>query len=700
MRKPGNVGLWVITAVFPFLLFSCSGDSAVDVQPQPETVDLWETVDLATDTAPPDGGVTDVSEDTDSGPFPLPELTEPAPFRIGTASGIMPVPLGIPTCGNMPAGGVGSPFVGNFSASTHIYQHPTIRTLAVEGGTSRLLFLRLDLIGTNTQVIERVTHDLSEVTGYDWSGRIIAGATHTHSSAGRLADGFIWSVLADSFFPELFESMISTMVDLSVEAILDMEPGRMGYGMAETDQLHNDRRCENPELRDDRLHFLRFDRADSTPKALLLVHSVHGTVFGASQHLLSRDVVGGIEEKVKESFDSPVEVLFFQAGAGDISPSGPAVDETGELPVIPHDFSRVEKIGQLAADAVQSVVWQIETSSEIGVASQSHYVPMGRDVIGYEDDEFPFEYGGAYCGTAVDADCWTGEPTPIEDLDKKCMDINWLAEGAGHPGESAPDRTLMTAALLGDVLLLTFPGEPVTQVLLNVEEGIRELFPEQETIVAMGYAQDYIGYSTPEWDFYQGGYEASGAIWGPKQGDYLTELAVDIGSIMLDDSFQPTFEDMGPYPILKPGGAPYKPWYSLEAEKIVTQPAAEAASGETVVFEFNGGDPWYLLPNVVLEKKVDGEFLPVKRGNGTVVDSLGYEIASTVTYDPPYKDDKKGKERIFTWRFEMPTDRRVSATAFPLKGTYRFHVTGRYRAPDGELEGVGYDLVSDPFVVQ
>ncbi|MBM4354381.1 MAG: hypothetical protein FJ109_11395, partial [Deltaproteobacteria bacterium] len=539
-----------------FLVIGCSSGSGTDTLEPVDVTEVTSPTDMIADglgdTVPDAAGdaVPGDEATADASPFPLPPLDEAVKLRFGTAGRLLPVPLGVPTCGYMPAAGVTTPFCENFSGSERVYHHPTLRVFVLEGGKSRLLLIRLDLIATNTLFVERIAHDLTEKTGYDWTGKVFVGGSHTHSSAGRLAPGPIWEVMADSFFPQMFDRVLNGVVDAAVEAILSMEPARMGYGIVETDKLHSDRRCENPELRDDRLHVFRFERQDGTVKGLFLVHSLHGTVFGAEDHLLSRDSFGGVEDKIKERFDHPVEVMMFQAGAGDMSPGSPKVEKPADSPDIPDSFSRIEALGVAAADAIEQAFEKMEPTDDVPLASVWHYVPLGRDIMGYEDGVFPFPGGGAYCGSTVETECWTGEPTPIPDLDKKCMDIAFLAEGAGFPGEQAPDRTLLGAAMLGDVLLMTFPGEPVTQVLLNIEDGIKTLFPGQKKIVVSGFAMDYIGYSTPEWDWYQGGYEASGALWGPKQGDYLTARAVEIATELLDPGDTIPFEDPGPYPLL------------------------------------------------------------------------------------------------------------------------------------------------------
>jgi hypothetical protein len=692
---------WPLIPIIALLLViaaGCSGNGdskAVDVTSDSVT-DILAQTDAPDEELPPTSG--DITSEVASGPFPLPELTEPVPFRAAFAASQMPAPLGAPICGNAPGSKPPSPYSDQFPGSKQAYQFPTIRIAVLEGGTERMLFIRLDLIGVNVYFVERVARDLSDVTGYDWNGKVFAGATHTHSSSGRLGDGAIWGLMADTFFPALFERMVSTTVALAVEALTDMGPAKFGYGVVETDLLHNDRRCENPDLRDDRLHLLRFDEVDGTPMGLIMVHSAHGTVFGSEDRHMSRDIVGGFEAKVAESFDTPVEVFFLQAGAGDMSPASAEYNNEGDLPDIGHDYNRIEAVGNVAADVVQGTFWDINTSTDAPITARSFYVPLGRDAMGYEEGVFPFEGGGAYCGSTFDAPCWDGEPKPIADLDKKCLDIKMLASGMGID-ETAPDRTMVSAALIGDLLLVTFPGEPVTQCTLNVEEGVRTLFPDQEKIIVLGYAQDYVGYSVPEWDFYQGGYEASGALWGPKQGDHITAHAIEVATALLEGNEDVAYVDPGPFPLLETAGAKFADTYCEVAGTVVTEPLATVSAGETVLFEFTGGSPWLLLPSVILEKEDGDSFAPVTRPNGSVVDSLGYEYFIEVLPVPTYEDDLAIKKRTFTWRFQLPTDRRAEAAIFPLSGTYRFHATGSF-LPVGGSEPEPYDITSAPFTVE
>jgi len=644
---------------------------------------------------PDSRGAEDVASQGDTEIVATPDAaadsTESKPFLVGAASSLLPAPLGVPICGNFPElGGAKTPYCANFPGTTTVYMHPTLRAIALAAGGERLLLVRADLLAVRPLIVHLLEKRLSEETGDDWTGRVLIGATHTHSGAGRIMPGKIWEIMVDEFFPQLFWRIVEGMVDVSLAAIDDMEPGAFGWGEVTTDALHKDRRCENPPLQDDRLRVLRFDRDDGLPKALLMVHSLHGTVIGAGALHLSRDAPGGIEEKVREAFDHPVTVMLWQAGAGDMAPSSPDTPPA-DIP-LSHDYWQIEGLGEVARALAGGLVSEIETSSEVDLASVSAYAPLDREALGYEDGEFPFEGGGAYCDKEG-AQCYDPEVgwTPIEGLDQACLDVQ------AYLGESLPRKFLFSAARIGGLLLVTYPGEPVTACALEVEESIRAEFPDQEVVV-VGYAQDYIGYSTPEDDWWQGAYEASGALWGPRQGDYVSARVSELGLSLLDpDGWPVVWEQPEPFEVPVNDASPWNVSVSVVAGTAVTEPD-DAAAGEIVTFEFTGGDPWLLLPTVALEKEVGDNWSAVTWPWGGPLDGTGYEYIITVQPDPDYETSMTSTVRTFTWRVELPT-RRHQAQGFPeLDGTYRFHATGLQRDSES-LEVEEYEVTSARFTV-
>lgn len=666
------------------LVFVIACDSGGGSEPGPDTTPGVDTTTPPDTTTSPDTASVDATPD-------VPDV--PTPFMVGTAEALLPAPLGIPICGNMPdiTGGSKTPYCANFPGTETIYLHPTIRAIALAAAEERLLLIRADLLAVRPSLIHAVEEGLAEATGDDWAGRVFIGATHTHSSAARLMPGLIEGIMMDEFFPQLFWRVSEELVALGLSAIADQEPGAVGYGELMTDLLHNDRRCENPPLQDDRLRILRFDGADGELKALLMLHSLHGTIIGSGDLHFSRDASGGVEEKVREAFDHPVTVMLWQAGGGDMSP-----DSAAEPPVeglaLGHDYYRIEGLGDIARDLVGGLVPDIATSSEVDLAVAASYVRIDREVMGYAEGEFPYEGGGAYCEISGVDQCYDPDIgwNPVEGLDHACLDVEMFL------GEGIPKKFYASAFRIGEVLVVSYPGEPVTACTLEVEENIKAMFPEQE-IMVVGYAQDYTGYSTPEEDWWQGAYEASGALWGPKQGDYITARVSELGLSLLDPEGSPLpFEAAAPYEIPESVSA-WNVSVSVTVGTVVTEPA-DVAAGEMVTFEFTGGDPWLLLPAVVLEREDGGEWGPVTWPWGGPVDGAGYEYLVSMQPDPDYAATMTGTKRVFTWRVDLPTRRHSTPGYGELDGTYRFHVTGLQRDAD-TLDVEPYEVTSGAFTV-
>src|SRR5690606_6586866 len=140
-----------------------------------------------------------------------------------------------------------------------------------------------------------------------------------------------------------------------------------------------------------------------------------------------------------------------------------------------------------------------------------------------------------------------------------------------------------------------------------------------------------------EQDWWQGGYEASGALWGPRQGDYLAARTIEGVETFWDGYRDPPFEEP---PVLAPFSgysySPYQPERAIDAGTIVEDVVAAPASTDVVRFTVLGSDPWLGTPVAVLERQTASGFEPVLRTNGTPIDSDGYEMWVDLAVSPSY----------------------------------------------------------------
>ncbi|MFT7519079.1 MAG: hypothetical protein ACI9MC_001219, partial [Kiritimatiellia bacterium] len=209
-----------------------------------------------------------------------------------------------------------------------------------------------------------------------------------------------------------------------------------------------------------------------------------------------------------------------------------------------------------------------------------------------------------------------------------------------------------------------------------------------EHILFVGYGQDYMGYSILEDDWWQGGYESSGSLWGPRQGEYFAAQAAEAFlrahtlSAGADRGWQPDRTE----PFDVEGYVPYSPEVPVELGEIIDQVQPSYPSNGEVIFTVNGEDPWLGTPVAYLEM-ADGT--PVTTRGGRALDSTSYAFRIELSTTPSYADELPASERAFHWTFRLPTTRPVAGLVPDLMGRYRLRVV---------LAG-GREVVSDVFDV-
>ncbi len=644
--------------------------------------------------AAPDGPVADAAW------LPLdPELLPPDPqqYRAGTAVARMPVPVGIGTSGFAPTAADShyTPYAETYPGTKRLHTHPEVRVLIVESGAgNRLILMRVDTIGVTAQIRRTVVDLLEPALGQDVDRQLIIAATHTHSGPNRMLDRPYWALIQDTFWPELYVRTTQALADAVLAAHADLEPARVGWGLAMTTDIHSDRRCANAEETEPELPILRVERADGVLKGLALFHAVHGTALDMDDYALSRDVSGAIETKVAELFDHPVFVMFLNGAAADMGIGSPQSSQVEGAAEWPEHFLKTERIGDEGARAVAEVVGDIETEAEGIVHSRTERVPIEVGLLGYGPDEFSFEHGAVYCGAGRDERC-LGEP-PSDEALLGCIPFPEVA--------SAPKQAPITVAQIGDKVLLTGPGEFAIALGRQAREAAAEATGHEAVFI--GYAQEYTGYNLPEDDWWQGGYESSGALWGPKQGTYLTEAVIALARSYANPRLPLPFEAQeaiavpGPYA----GFEPFRTHLSPVPAAIEVEPAEVYAPNQIVELRFVGGDPWFGTPVVSLERAEGENWAPVLRPNTTPVTSDDYEMQLLLEPDPPYQRreweaDRRPTERSFHWTAQLPALRPFGGGPELSGGTFRFVARGTVRTlamPDP----ANYELLSRPFRVE
>jgi hypothetical protein len=609
----------------------------------------------------------DPVEEAPPDPTPCVEDVDPGGvFQAGVARVRVPVPLGIGTSGsNGLIGGPDSesPYAVRYPATTRLHGHPSFKAIALSRGPgNEIVFLRTDMIAVIQQLRDAVVAEVLARTGRDLEDGLIMGATHTHSGPGRFIDNTIFSVIADNFWPEYYRGLVGAAADAVEAALADLSPAEFGYTVALAPDGHDDRRCED---RDDH-------KNDATPilvvkkegeiVGVVVNYAIHGTVIGIDDLTLSEDVSGAIEERVEDLFDHPVVAMLINSWAADMSPHSPEVPGPANASPMPDGYERMDRTATYMASVVQGALPDIETTDAPLLRARNVRYPVDRTNIGYAWDEFPFDWGGVYCDSP-----WSTceELFDVPNLDRGCIPF---------PEDSpAPLQSMFTVGRIGELHFTTWSGECGTklaeEVLANMraEEGV-------EDVAFFGYANDYLGYALQEDDWWHGGYEASGAMWGPKQGDYMRDRQQQIFA-------QRDAAVCGELPFVEPsaiaafdvsGAEAWDVETALDVGVVAQEPQPTYPRGGVVDFAVQGSEPWLGAPLATVQRDDGAGFADVLRPGGAPMDSDGYGFWLDIAQDPPWSETTEHTARVFTWTVHLPLDRR--GTDLP-PGTYRLRVS-------------------------
>jgi len=594
-----------------------------------------------------------------------PATPQPGTFQAGFSTVRMPVPLGIGTAGFNGIGAASSPtpFSDLYPGTTRIHGHPDIKVTALSRGPGfELVLVRTDMIAVIQQLRDAVLDELEQRTGRSFDHALVMGATHTHSGPGRFIEGGLFRLIADQFFPEFYDRLVSSIADAVEQALDDLAPAELGHTVLEAPDAHSDRRCEDGvAYQDDRMPVVVLTR-DGTIRGLVAAYAIHGTVLGIGDLTLSRDVFGAIEEQITQGFDQDVHVQVFNSWAADMAPETPTLPPVEEASDRPGGYASMEDIGYYLAALVHEAIPEIQTTDAPSIETLTVRYPIDTWSIGYTASEFDYPYGGVYCSVS-DETC--DEVLHHDNLARACIPF---------PEDSpAPTQSLFTVGRLGDLHFTTWSGECSTglagevMAAMQAKEGVQDL-------LFIGYSNDYLGYQLQEDDWWHGGYEASGSMWGPRQGEYMKSIQAQVFDLFVEGA-ELSFSPPAPVPPFSVAGfSAYAVEDALDMGVVAEQPASSYVRSGVVSFSVHGGDPWLGAPRATLQRDTGEGFEDVLGVHGQPLDSDGHGYWVDLVPEPAYGDAAEGTPRVFRWAFSFPLTRRGAGLSSPLIGRYRFRV--------------------------
>jgi len=395
----------------------------------------------------------------------------PPPLQAGAATVEIALPPGVPLAG----GGVGRrllvpdilqryPLVFWLKPSREVHVPARARALLLEQGATRLLWIAVDLVAIDPQLIDDLRARLASV-GLDYTAIALA-ASHTHSGPGGFARSPLFEFLTlDRYVPQIAERLVEDMARAARQAELRKAPARVGGGSRVVAGIGRSRL--GLDL-DEELGVLKIFKQDGSPVALVWNFAVHGTTLRNDPVRLSGDLMGVASQRLERSLGVPV--LYTNGAVADVSPAR-------------HRLEGAESLGEELARAVQEVWTRVgpEPESALQVRIEPIELPRPRLVL---------------------RSCLARWVPPSITLD-----LAW----------ALPERAELLGIVIGGHAVVTMPGELQTRLGQEIKEAGRGKFRSTSVV----FANNYLGYfMTPEASVQVGPIQC-GSLYGETAGDRL-----------------------------------------------------------------------------------------------------------------------------------------------------------------------------------
>jgi neutral ceramidase len=360
------------------------------------------------------------------------------------------------------------PYAFWFRPSIGVHDPIKIRSLVLESGHARVLWLALDLVGIDPSLLTELRQRLAR-RDLSYSA-VIVSASHTHSGPGAFADSFLFGFLAvDRLSPAVRRQLVDGLEEAARRAEAGKVRARVASGRTEVRDIAESR---VQEPLDQELGVVKVVRADGRPVAAIWNYAIHGTALGRDNFLLSGDLMGDAGQRIERAIGAPA--LFVNGAVGDVSPR-------------PRGWTGVQTAGQaLAAGTLRAL------------------------------DHASFEPSGLQVATEH-----VSLPSPSVAL-KNCLDgwaPGWMTIGLR---EALPSATEVTAIEIGRTGWVTIPGELQTKLGLEIKAWGKAHFNQ---VLIAGVSNDYLGYFLAPAQYRRPSYIACGSLYGERGGEIVRAAA-------------------------------------------------------------------------------------------------------------------------------------------------------------------------------
>lgn len=369
---------------------------------------------------------------------------------VGLAELVITPPMGISMAG----------FAARKGVAEGIYDDLHVRALVVESPEASVGILSASVIGLDQEIVDEVRQDVDQRTGLD-GAQIMMAATHTHS--GPTVEGEYKSFLKER------------CVECLVEAWERREPGRIGSGSAQVEEVGRNRRRllygglpVDPEA-----GIVEIENAAGEIKGVLFNYACHPTTMGPDNLQITEDWAYYAIGAIRRELGDGAVVVFVNGAEGDINPGYSSGLSAIGAPIPIRTFAFAEKIGTRLGRAVLEELGRIRTQSALPVRSVSRRIELPYR------DSFPvtIEQAEQQQQEAQEALARI-QQAPAALILRHEVEVDLFFAGMVHnlaekfhAEEWEPSVSVEIQAIrLGDAVLTSFPGEVFVEIGLEVKQ--------------------------------------------------------------------------------------------------------------------------------------------------------------------------------------------------------------------------------------
>ncbi len=452
--------------------------------------------------------------------MPAAESKEDKMFRAGAAKANITPPLGTSLAGYM-----------RDRQAQNVHDELYARSLALDNGNTKLIFVICDLIALRDEDIEKAKYLITENTDLPPDHMMIA-ATHTHT--GPTTAGLFQSE-PDK---EYLDWLAVRIADSARMACQNLQPAQIGWGAGKVEEAVFNRRFylkpgtmppnpwgskddlvkmnpgyNNPNIvkpagpTDPDVYILSLQTPEGKPIAVLGNYTLH-YVGGTRSTDISADYFGMWSKIIEQEYgqqsylESPPFVAMLTNGcSGDINNIN-VREKVKEPP-----YGQMKKVARMVAQEAIGILNKIEYKKWVPLDIQETHLKLGVRKPTKEEVEQAEE-------ALKNADTVLKTYRKIYSRETVLLD-EW------------PDtiQTLVQAIRIGDLAIATFPGEAFVELGLEVKEKS----PFSSTF-CIELANDYAGYIPTEKAHKEGGYET----WRARSSFLVPNAAPKMLSTIID----------------------------------------------------------------------------------------------------------------------------------------------------------------------